>query len=250
MIELIMNPKIYERYHKNRKVSDRVIPEHSFTYINLINALKPYIDNKKKNILDIGCGVGTLSIYMASKGHSVTGIDISKKAISIANLSKNRLGNNYDLNFKVSSAEKFSRIKKYDLVLISEVLEHLESDIQIIKKLYAIMDDVSSKLIVTVPSANAPLYRLGLLKQFDIDVGHLRRYKSKDLVNLLELGGFKVIKIIKSEGIMRNLLFTNKIFGFIVRFMNIKLIGRLFMVIDRLTIPLFGESQLIVVCKK
>jgi len=35
--------------------------------------------------LDVGCGVGTLDFYLASKGKSVTGIEISKRAVNIAN---------------------------------------------------------------------------------------------------------------------------------------------------------------------
>lgn len=38
----------------------------------------------KDRVLDIGCGFGTTSIYIAKKGFVVTAIDISKKAIEIA----------------------------------------------------------------------------------------------------------------------------------------------------------------------
>ncbi len=38
----------------------------------------------KGSVLDVGCGTGENALYLASKGHSVTGIDISSKAIDIA----------------------------------------------------------------------------------------------------------------------------------------------------------------------
>jgi len=45
------------------------------------------IEDKKINpckVLDIGCGEGYNSIYLASRGFDVLGIDISKKAIKYA----------------------------------------------------------------------------------------------------------------------------------------------------------------------
>ncbi len=45
------------------------------------------IDSGKVSIgraLDLGCGTGTNAIYLAQKGFAVTGIDISRRAISLA----------------------------------------------------------------------------------------------------------------------------------------------------------------------
>jgi len=65
------------------------------------------LDDKKK-VLDVGCGVGTSSIFLAKKfGCSVSGIDLSEKNIKIANsvASEQKLENITD--FQVGDAEKF-----------------------------------------------------------------------------------------------------------------------------------------------
>lgn len=46
--------------------------------------LKTYLPETKVDILDIGCGTGSLSVVLAALGHKVTGIDISPAMISLA----------------------------------------------------------------------------------------------------------------------------------------------------------------------
>jgi len=48
--------------------------------------------------LDTCCGLGTNGLYLAEKGFNVTGIDISDKAVKIAN---RKSGRNENINFKV-----------------------------------------------------------------------------------------------------------------------------------------------------
>ncbi len=58
---------------------------------------------RKGKILDIGCGNGRDSIFLAKKGYSVIGIDITPKAIILAKKNKNKVKN---LKFIVADAEK------------------------------------------------------------------------------------------------------------------------------------------------
>jgi 2-polyprenyl-3-methyl-5-hydroxy-6-metoxy-1,4-benzoquinol methylase len=58
------------------------------------------IENKRINpnsVLDIGCGAGTDSIYLASKGCKVTAIDVSHEAIKIARERAEKVG--VEINF-------------------------------------------------------------------------------------------------------------------------------------------------------
>ena len=104
-------------------------------------------------------------------------------------------------------------------------------------------------LIITTPSSNAPLYRLGLLNKFDISVGHLRRYTLPELTMLVEKNGYKVMKSGRHEGILRNYLFTNRGAGKLLKFVRWK-ISNIISIIDRMTIPIFGESNIHIVAQK
>ena len=53
------------------------------------SAIKKYSEDLPKQILDLGCGTGSVSIILAEKGFDVTGIDISSEMLSMAALKTN-----------------------------------------------------------------------------------------------------------------------------------------------------------------
>lgn len=245
-----VNLNFYNSFHKNSSTSNRLLTKENFTYRLIIPVIHKVIQGHTNlRVLDYGCGVGTIGLYLASLGNSVTGIDISSKAVKIANQNKINLGFNETSTFltlKKSLANSFS--KYFDLVLCIEVIEHVKDDKKLINWLSKVCKS-GATLILSTPSINAPLYKRGILKEFDLRVGHLRRYRSQSLVNLVEQSGFKVIEVIKTEGILRNSLFTLNSLGFLVRFIKGP-ISTLVTWIDNLTVPLFGESDLVVVAIK
>ena len=77
------------------------------------------------NILDIGCGGGLISEPMARLGASVTGIDASEKNINIAKLHSKK--NGLKINYINTSPENLESIKKFDIILNLEIVEHVEN---------------------------------------------------------------------------------------------------------------------------
>ncbi|MFL5762428.1 MAG: class I SAM-dependent methyltransferase [Bacteroidia bacterium] len=76
---------------------------------NVLALLHP---EKKARILDLACGKGRHSIYLAQKGFDVTGIDLSKHSIECAQQSEND-----HLHFYVHDMRKLFRTNYFDLVL-------------------------------------------------------------------------------------------------------------------------------------
>jgi len=76
-------------------------------------------------VLDIGCGAGNYSIYLAKNGFSVTGIDKSPRAISIAQ--KRMLDEGVTCNFFVVDVlENFNRFQGlYDFIFDWQLLHHI-----------------------------------------------------------------------------------------------------------------------------
>ncbi len=76
-------------------------------------------------VLDVGCGGGILSEAMARAGARVTGIDLSAKALRVAEL--HLLESRLDVAYRSVSAEDLARERpaSFDTVTCMELLEHV-----------------------------------------------------------------------------------------------------------------------------
>lgn len=238
----------YDKYHKDVTLQKRVISEKNFTYRHIISVLNKYF--VRKNVLDIGNGVGTVDFFLASRGKFVTGIEISDKAYNIARKSAQSLGLKKNTKFVLSDIFRYKVSTKYEQIICSEVIEHLEDDKLAIKKIYQLLKK-GGIAIITTPSVNAPLLKLDLIEGFDKRSGHFRRYSMKKLCSLLRENYFRIVFTKKTEGILRNSLFVFRFGRNVIRIANrFSIISDLITFIDDLTLNLFGEAQLIVVVKK
>lgn len=237
----------YNKFHKKTTLQNKIIKENNFTYKILIDLISKYL-KYSQDILDIGCGSGTLDFYLANKGNKIYGIDISEKAISICQESAKILKLKKNTIFKVMNFPKQIPARKFDFVIFTEVLEHLKEEKLALEKIYSLLKS-NGILFISVPSKNSPLYRLGLAYKFDNKVGHLRRYSTQEIINMLKRYNFKIIEVNKTEGILRNFLFINPIACKINRFIKF-FIADIVTFIDNILIRLFGESDIIIVAKR
>lgn len=239
---------LYENFHMMTKAQTRIISSDDFTYGGILKLIGLYI-KKSSKILDVGCGVGSVAMYFANLGNSVSGIDISRNAINNGQKSAKYLRLNHNVIFKVVDFPKVIPKGTFDLVICSEILEHLHDDKFAVSKIKSLIKP-TGLLVASSPSLNAPLYKLGFLDKFDKKVGHVRRYTLKSYMKLFEDSGLKVLKIESAEGILRNFLFTNHFGGFLLRILNKWPFYKIVTFIDNLTIPIFGESDIYLVAQK
>jgi len=241
---------LYERYHLKPKLQKRIISEKSFTYRNLFGVLKRYL-KPSETILDVGCGVGTMDFYLASKGNIVTGLDISKSAIDIARRNASLLGINDGAKFEVGSFPDTKVRGEFDVILMSEVIEHLPDDKSAIKECYKNLKR-NGILILSTRSENEVLYRLGFEKTHDKRVGHLRRYTVDGLKRMIRSSGFSILEVRRTEGLLRDSLFVFPKFGdLIVKVANkFGILSDLLSFLDDIFLRLFGESQIYIIAKK
>lgn len=78
-----------------------------------------------KRILDVGCGGGILAESLSKAGATVTGIDLSTKALKVAEL--HQLESGTSVRYLTISAEDLAKeeSQSYDVVTCMEMLEHV-----------------------------------------------------------------------------------------------------------------------------
>lgn len=106
-------------------------PASEFKPLHEINPLRlSWIDGRTeglagKRVLDVGCGGGILAEGMASQGATVTAIDLSEKALSVARLHLFESGQSVDYRHVSAEALAEEQADEFDVVTCMEMLEHV-----------------------------------------------------------------------------------------------------------------------------
>jgi SAM-dependent methyltransferase len=145
--------------------------------LDLVDQVKP------ESVLEIGFGAGDLIRVLNDRGYKGAGIDFSEEACKY--LLAQHEGKK--LNFKIEAkpeAELDARGEKYGLVMAFEVLEHIEDDLEALKRWHNLVAD-GGCLLMSVP-AHAKDYN-----EEDRAAGHIRRYERSGLEEKLSAAGFR-----------------------------------------------------------
>ncbi len=113
-------------------------PTSEFKPLHTINPLRldwiqKHIPIAGKKVLDVGCGGGILTEAMARAGATAKGVDLSEKALKVADL--HGLESGVKVEYEYISAEDLA-VKEpgqYDVVTCMEMLEHVPEPLSIIK---------------------------------------------------------------------------------------------------------------------
>ena len=127
------------RYEKGIHPKHRLMDYHRF----FIERLK-----RSDRVLDVGCGYGAVSFSMAQAGALVTGVDIDEKNIPMARERYKHI----NLDFVHGDVTRDLPNGVFDVIVMSNVLEHIEDRIGLLKM---IQDKFQPKLwLIRVPMIN------------------------------------------------------------------------------------------------
>lgn len=147
------------------------------------------------SVIDVGCGIGRWCRVASRYSKSVVGIDYNKALID-----KARSATKEDnIEFIVGDVTKELSGRKFDVALLTHVIEHIENVDTILKEL----KNVANLLIVEVPDfEHDPLnwVRLEQKCHFYTDGDHVREYTEELLVKHLERNEWQVLETYKHGG--------------------------------------------------
>ena len=113
-------------------------PNSEFKPLHAINPLrldwiKSFVNLEGKKVVDIGCGGGILAESMSQSGADTTGIDLSEKALKVAQLHALEVG--ATLTYRSISAEALAdeQPAQYDVVTCMEMLEHVPDPASVVR---------------------------------------------------------------------------------------------------------------------
>ncbi|HEY7328734.1 MAG TPA: class I SAM-dependent methyltransferase [Gemmataceae bacterium] len=141
--------------------------------------LERYVVGGRPLILDLGCGVGT-HLNMLSEIGEVWGADPSPLELDYC---RSRFSGRLDC---ISLPDQVPyEDKTFDVVVMLDVLEHIEDDAGALACIRDILKP-GGVLLLTVPALN------WLWTQYDVHAHHYRRYHRRPLLTLLQKAGFQI----------------------------------------------------------
>lgn len=171
-VEFWSFPNLYQKY---KQVFDDFFKER-------LTRIEKYSRFQKKEFLDIGIGFGLWAKFLIKNGYKGEGFDISPESIKYCK--------SQDLTCEENSVENFSTTRKYSLICMFDVLEHLENPVEVLQKIKKMMHN-DSLLYIQVPNV------IGFKFPYNHSLGlpyHLWQFDRATLKKLLAQNGFEILE--------------------------------------------------------
>jgi 2-polyprenyl-3-methyl-5-hydroxy-6-metoxy-1,4-benzoquinol methylase len=219
-------------------MSQYAVNRNNYIFKLLHGYLPEKAGNSKYSILEFGAGKGEFIDRFHKRPDFITHtIELEPEYIS--KLAEKHITTNSIDNFKT----------QFDVIYTIDVLEHIEDDSIILKKINNSLKK-DGLLLVYVPA------RMELFSDFDKKIGHYRRYHKKELEKKLKNAGFEIQKIYYHEFLGYLSVYFSKLSNSEGK-LNIKMVK----VYDKLIVPLtnflermvhppIGKSLFVVARKK
>lgn len=138
-----------------------------------------------RRVLEVGAGHGTMTALLSDDGRSVVATDLSERCTDVL---RRRFSTSGDVSVITGDLDRVAGEGLFDSALLVNVLEHIEDDSEAVRRLAESIRP-GGALVVWVPAHPA------LYSRFDHNVGHHRRYRSKEMRRILADAGLEVTEL-------------------------------------------------------
>lgn len=137
----------------------------------ILDIITKYFKHKKSiKILELGAGSGNISRYLKNSGYNMDVSDMYDEALKYF-----KYGGYNIFTFDLISDEVPVHLKhKYDLIILGDVIEHIDKPISVLKKIKDFLV-LNGGILITVPAL------MQLYTPYDNFCGHKKRYNKNNL---------------------------------------------------------------------
>lgn len=175
--------RIYQSFKHNIFEKSLIILHDATHSLRFINKYR----NKKRKLLDVGCGNGIFLREASKNKWNVAGIDMSSKMVAY-------LRSNF--NYKVFQGDILStNIKdKYDIVTLNQVIEHFSKTRLLIKRCHSLLNK-EGLIYIATPNILSTTSKIRKEKfDYIIPPEHLSYFNKRTLYDILTSEGFRILE--------------------------------------------------------
>lgn len=148
-----------------------------------------FVENISPNekVLDVGCSIGACAYEVSKKASCVIGIDLSMKNIRQAK----KMFSAENLKYIFGDATKYDFKEKFDTIILSAVLEHIDNRIDFLKKIKLL----APKILIRVPLITRSwlsMYEKEKGMEYRLDITHCIEYTEDNFSEEMEKAGLKI----------------------------------------------------------
>lgn len=185
-------------------------------FIERIERLRRESKKEKKeiHILDVGCANGIqVTFPLGAQGYTVTGLDMHEPSIRFA-----RENNHFhNVHFELQKTENIHAAtgeKKFDVIILSDILEHVENPMKVLRDVHALLK-LHGIVLISIPNGHGPfevenyiLRKLGIIwlgraargawarvrrksaVPYNVHSGHIQFFTRRSFQKVVEDAGF------------------------------------------------------------
>ncbi|MSN25631.1 MAG: methyltransferase domain-containing protein [Geobacter sp.] len=187
--------EFYTRYYNFTEIINNWYSILRFTFFSIFGKAWTRIDSDisfhsqkgSGRLLDLGCNEGRNLVYYRNNGFDAEGLELNPLAAEAAR----------KLNFKVhvGKIEDFVPVVQYDVVVLSNVLEHATNPTNMLK---AVSKLLTPKGTIWISCPNVESWQRYLFRRFWINWHvpfHIIHFSEKTMLHLLDIAKFRTIQL-------------------------------------------------------
>ncbi len=164
------------------------LANYRYDKLNYLPELVHFSSYQGRSLLEVGCGMGIDLVQFARAGATVTGIDLSSRAINLARLNMSQNGLRADLRVMNGELMQFPD-KSFDVVYAHGVLQYTAHAEKMVTEIHRVLKP-GGEAILMVYNRNSWLNLLRNVTRVSLeheDAPVLKKYSLRELNHLLKL---------------------------------------------------------------